>query len=91
MSTWLLVQGGEGNDDFGVVEMDEEYTPKEVYDIMIKEKVQFKDFLEEDGSKCFTAEIIEFGDVDPDFADFIKDELCNYDLLKGKDLFFISE
>ena len=93
MSKWLFVKECDEGEDFAVIAMEQNYTVKQIYKIMKDEDLVFKDFSGEgeEFENRFTAEIIEFGDVDEEFVDFIKNELCDYDMLKSKDLFFICK
>jgi len=68
-------------EDYSALDFRENNNPQEVYESMVREKELTKNI---DGA-C--VEIIEFEDVDPEFIDFVIDNLCDYDQLKSANIF----
>jgi hypothetical protein len=86
MSTWLFV---DGDDDFGVLNMEENFSPEGVY-VTMKENGVTETTIEEDG-ESFNAKILEFGDVDEKFWEFVQYNVCEEDMLKHRSIFLIKK
>jgi hypothetical protein len=86
MSIWLFV---DGDDDFGVLNMEENFSPEEVY-VTMKENGVTETTIEEDG-ESFNAKILEFGDVDEKFWEFVQYNVCEEDMLEHRSNFLIKK
>jgi hypothetical protein len=83
-SVFLLVEG----EDFSALEFSKRHNIKDFYQKMISEGVKKK--IINDDDYYAEVEIVEFGEVDDKFIDFVKNVLCDYDGLKATDLFKVS-
>ncbi len=78
-SVYLYVYG----DDYAAIDFSRNYNPQEVYEEMCSNGETHKIIDEDD---YIELRIIEFDKVDSTFVDWIKDNLCDYDQLKGRDI-----
>jgi len=84
----LLVNGT----DYSAVDFkdhceEEEISYAEIWDKANEEEVWTFD----DGTRYFEVQALEFGDVDPEFIQFLYDEIIDEDLAKHCDFFIIEE
>jgi hypothetical protein len=75
-------------DDYSALGFSEKYNTKEVYESMIAAGITHK-ILEND-EYYIEVKIKEFGEIDPEFIYFMKDQLCDYDNLKNSDIFKVE-
>jgi len=57
--------------------------------VSVKEIIE--DPLSYDSDSIYDMDIIEFGEVDPKFVDFIRDRIQDYDLSKSTNFYFENE
>lgn len=95
MSKFIMVYG---DGDYGVETFAEsEYGIKDIYNEMKKTGVKSltKRVTTNDGDDEYEDtiyfELYEFGDVDPNFVDFMKNNICDYDQLKDRDIYEVEE
>lgn len=82
MSKFLYVCG---NGDYSALEMEESGELEHIKSIM--EKKDLKEYISEDGSSCT---IHEFGEVDEQFFNFMKNTIGDYDLQKQSNVYRIK-
>ncbi|WP_411735083.1 hypothetical protein [Paenibacillus sp. M2] len=78
-SVYLYVCGG----DYAAIEFVRNYNPQEVYEEMCSSGETLRVIDEDD---YIELRIVEFKQVDSTFVDWIKDNLCDYDQLKARDI-----
>lgn len=83
-SIWLHVKG----DDFAVSVFEENCNVEEIYKDMIEKGLTLTTLDIDD--TYIEVEIKKFGEVDIEFENFIKNNLCDYDQLKNEDLFRVN-
>jgi hypothetical protein len=69
--------------------MEENFSPEEVYEMIVENGVT-ETTIEEDG-ESFNAKILEFGDVDEKFWEFVQSNVCEEDMLKHRNIFLIKK
>jgi hypothetical protein len=79
-------------DDYSALRFLDKYNTKEVYDSMVTEGVTHKILteIEDDDEYCIEVDIKKFGEVDPKFISFIKNELCDCDHLNHCDIYKVE-
>jgi hypothetical protein len=70
-------------------EKEENFSPEEVY-VTMKENGVTETTIEEDG-ESFNAKILEFGNVDEKFWEFVQYNVCEEDMLKHRSIFLIKK
>lgn len=85
MSVFLKVSG---DYDYAAMDFSDHFDIDEVYQEMIKEKVTEKTLFFEDNE--IFIEIYEFGEVDPEFVDFVINIYGDYDSMKANDFFRVK-
>lgn len=83
---------GEG-DYSAVLFENSEYSVKDIYNEMIEKGVTnlTKEFKDEEWTEEISFDLLEFGDVDPDFESFVLNEMCDYDALKASTIYRVEE
>lgn len=83
---------GEG-DYSAVLFENSEYSVKDIYNEMIEKGVTSltKEFKDEEWTEEISFDLLEFGDVDPDFESFVLNEMCDYDALKASTIYRVEE
>ena len=76
-----------GDDDFGAMTFESLNDPQQFYKQMIEEGVTEKS-IEHEECGCIYISIKEFGDVDPEFVEYIKDHQ-DYDESKNTNFFVV--
>lgn len=79
-SVWLHISG----DEYASMMFEQNFDEKDVYNQMIEEGVSEKT-IELEGA-FIEVEIIKFGEVDSKFESFVKNTLCDYDMLKHENI-----
>ena len=83
-----------GDDDYSAAMFESsKYTPESIYFTMKKNNtkeltldVEVDDYVTE-----VTFQLLEFGDVDPDFESFVLNEMCDYDALKASNIYRVED
>jgi len=83
-TVFLYVKG----DSYSAMEFLEKYNPKEFYQQMVEEDVDEK--IINDDDLYAEVDIYEFGEVDSNFIQFIRDKMVHYDDTKHSDFFQIE-
>lgn len=81
---WLYVSG----DEYASMFFEQNFDEKDVYKEMVENKID-KKTIELEGV-CIEVEILKFGEVDSKFESFIKNNLCDYDMLKNENIYKIE-
>lgn len=90
--TVVLLVYGDG--DYGAMTFNEHFNEQKVYEAMVAEGVTKKTIIHSHpryGDEEIYAEIHEFGDVDPEFFQFLLNEyIIDEDNLKARDIHFVE-
>lgn len=78
-SVYLYVCGS----DYAAIEFLRNYNPQEAYEDMCSKGETLRVIDEDD---YIELRIVEFNQVDSTFVDWLKDNLCDYDQLKARDI-----
>jgi hypothetical protein len=81
-----------GDGDYGAMTFEQNYDLQVVYEEMVAEGVKEKTIVHKDenyGDEDLYVSLIEFGEVDMDFINFIGDEFLDYDDQKRKDFYIL--
>lgn len=84
----ILYITGAGEDDFGAMSVEQEIGVKEAYQLA---KENGGSYTYETDETYADISIKEFGDVDPKFITFIRNEFIDYDNSKATDFHVIEE
>lgn len=91
MSKFIKVTG---EDDYSAMVFEQsDYTVEEIYKEMIENDVTTlkKTIADEEGYECEVEfDLYEFEDVDENFVEFVKDNLCDYDALKATNIYRVQ-
>ncbi|MGG1652272.1 hypothetical protein ABHN03_03995 [Paenibacillus sp. NRS-1775] len=82
-SVFLYVRG----DDYSAMLFDKNFNAQEIYEDMIRNGESSRTIDEED---YIEIDIVEFEKVDTRFISWIKNNLCDYDQIKGSDIFEVK-
>ncbi|MEJ3719265.1 hypothetical protein WGM54_14690 [Paenibacillus polymyxa] len=82
-SVFLYVRG----DDYSAMIFDRNFNAQEIYEDMIRKGESSRTI---DGEDYMDIDIVEFDKVDTRFMSWIKNNLCDYDQLKGSDIFEVK-
>lgn len=82
-SVFLYVRG----DDYSALTFDQKFYAQEVYEDMVSKGETSRTIDDED---YMNIDIVEFNKVDERFLKWVKDYLCDYDQLKGRDIFEVK-
>lgn len=82
-SVFLYIRGDD--DSFAVEQFQDEFNEITVYEDMVKDEKSEETLISKNGDNIYVS-IKRFGAVDDNFEDFIKDQLCDYDVLKQQDI-----
>ncbi|MEK4427687.1 hypothetical protein MHB54_00355 [Paenibacillus sp. FSL M7-0802] len=82
-SVFLYVRG----DDYSAMLFDQNFNAQEIYEDMIRNGESSRTI---DGEDYMDIDIVEFEKVDTRFMKWIKSNLCDYDYLKGSDIFEVK-
>lgn len=74
----------EGNDDFGALEIENSIGIKKAAEMVERGESLCTDEIDAEGT------ILEFDAIDPEFIQFVFDEMCDYDSLKNKCFYVID-
>lgn len=83
-TVWLYVSG----DEYASMFFEQNFNEKDVYKEMVENKID-KKAIELEGVNI-EVEILKFGEVDSKFESFIKNNLCDYDMLKNENIYKIE-
>lgn len=84
MSKFLYVYG----DDYSALDFERNFNTKEVYDEMMSKGESCKTI--QDDNYYIKIKILEFGEVCPDFMNFVLNEMCDYDALKSANIYEVK-
>jgi hypothetical protein len=78
--------------DFDAEYFERDYDPQTVYEEMISEGVTKKRLriIDDEYEDYTTVKIVEFGEVDPSFEEFVLEKLCDYDMLKARCIYRVD-
>jgi hypothetical protein len=82
-SVFLYVRG----DDYSALTFDQNFDAQEVYEDMVQNDEISRTIEEED---YMDIDIVEFDEVDDKFMKWVKSNLCDYDYLKGSNIFKVK-
>ena len=82
---FLYVHGA----DYSALDFKRECNAQEIYEDMISES-EVSRTISDDGT-YMEIDIVEFGEVDSKFISFMKNELCDYEGLKSKNIFEVRQ
>lgn len=83
-SVFLYIRG----DDYSALSFDKRFNAQEVYEDMTSKGETSRTI--DDDYDYMDIDIVEFNKVDDKFLDWIKSNLCDYDQLKGSDIFEVK-
>ena len=77
-------------DDYDALRFEEDF--RGMYpDIDIWGQLKDNNGIIEQGEFYFEGEALEFGEIDPKFIQFVKNEICDYDSLKHRNFYLVEE
>ncbi|KAF6565310.1 hypothetical protein G9G63_09120 [Paenibacillus sp. EKM202P] len=82
-SVFLYVRG----DDYSALTFDQNFNAQEIYEDMVRNGESSRTI---DGEYYMDIDIEEFEKIDTRFVKWIKNNLCDYDQLKGSDIFEVK-
>jgi len=82
-TVFLYVTG----EDFSAMHFEKHYDPKEFYKEMVEDDVQERVI---EASFYAEVKILEFGEIDKDFIDYVKSNLIDYDHSKDSNLYHVE-
>lgn len=91
-NTVVLLVSGDG--DYGAMTFEQNYDAQVVYENMVAEDVTSKTIVYKDdlyGDEDLYVSIINFGEVDMEFINFIVNEFLDYDAMKRQDFHIVKE
>lgn len=88
MTVYLLVSD---DGDFGAMTFEQNYDAQTVYNEMVSEGVTHKYVVDPGtGYPDISVQIKTFGDVDPEFEEFVFDRFVDYDARKAHDIYRVK-
>lgn len=77
-------------EDYSALDFNRNYNTRQFYDEMVAEGVTFKIIEDEDKEIYAEVKIVEFGEIDDEYINYVKNHLCDYDALKDEDMFEVK-